>query len=306
MDRLTRDGVAHGGLSSDGNATNDRWDNGGESHRAGDRSDAAQAAEDRMRWLTRTIEADIIPRLMLAHCATRETPGPERPGVSHTPPGASEVEAFAQMALDESPSASAAYVESLRAEGMALDVIYMELLAPAARRLGELWEADLCDFTQVTLGLWRIQQVMYDLSPAFHRATGQNPVSLRALLAPAPKSQHTFGLLMVSEFFRRAGWDVSARTSVTASELIEAATSEWFDLFGISVSGDCQIEMLTSVILKVRAISRNPAIFVMVGGPIVIANPEVVTLVGADGTALDAVQAVVEAERMVAHRNRLS
>lgn len=306
MDRISREALALGTATADSATPAERWDDRpGHHHNQGLRSqDPAQAAEEHMRWLARTIEAEIIPRLMLAHCASRHPP--EAPGTKGAPPpGASEVETLAQLSIAESATASAQFVEELRARGMSLDTIYMELLAPAARRLGELWEADLCNFSEVTLGLWRIQQVMYDLSPVFHHVQDEHMSAPRALLAPAPQSQHTFGLLMVSEFFRRAGWDVWARTSVTQAELIETASREWFDIFGLSLSTDNEVAELTSVILKVRAASRNRALVVMVGGPVIMARPDLVSQLGADGTSEDAASAVVEAQRLVTSRARL-
>ena len=79
-----------------------------------------------------------------------------------------------------------------------------------------MWDADLCDFTQVTIGLWRLQQLMYELSPAFQDDAQRGVQIHRAMLVlvpvpvpvPVPGSQHTLGLLRVAEFFRRAGWGV--------------------------------------------------------------------------------------------------
>ena len=100
--------------------------------------------------------------------------------------GPDEVSAFAAIALNSDAVVATAHVETLRAKGLGLECIYLELLAPAARHLGELWEADLCDFTQVTLGLWRLQQVMYDLSPAFQNgAWSWWPSSFAALAGRA-------------------------------------------------------------------------------------------------------------------------
>ena len=50
---------------------------------------------------------------------------------------------------------------------MPLELLFLRLLAPAARRLGELWEGDLCTFTDVTIGLSHLQQVLRELSPVF-------------------------------------------------------------------------------------------------------------------------------------------
>ncbi len=304
MDRLTREFRLPEESGSESASQPELWDGRPGAPIQAPAND--RTAEDRSRWLARTIEADIIPRLMLAHYATREAGTQARNEAARTPPGQAEVAEFAQIALDVDPSAVARYVDTLRNEGVELDVIYMELLAPAARWLGELWEADLCDFAEVTLGLWRIQQVMYDLSPAFHKATPSGSCDRRALLTPVPNSQHTFGLLMVSEFFRRAGWDVWARTAVSAAEIVNATREEWFDVCGLSIGAESQIPAVAAVILEIRAQSRNPALVVMIGGPIVVAQPGIVHQVGADGTAADAAGAVVYAEEFVKSRARLS
>ncbi len=312
MDRSIGESLTLDGLASEPAPRHEAWDAPEQDRDWGAVPDGLRSQllrepgsvhDDRSRWLASTIEAEIIPRLMLAHCAPQE--GPDECKHTQTSPGAADVDELAKIAIDIDPAAAAAYVATLRDEGMALDVIYMELLAPAARRLGLLWEADLCDFAQVTLGLWRIQQVMYDLSPAFHSAGSEGMRGRKALLTPAPDSQHTFGLLMVSEFFRRAGWEVWARTAVSAREIVKTAREEWFDVCGISVGSECHIDRVASVIAEVRAGSRNPAIAIMVGGSILDAHPDLVSAVGADATARDAARAVERAEQLMKLRERL-
>jgi MerR family transcriptional regulator, light-induced transcriptional regulator len=190
-------------------------------------------ARERTAWLVSTIEGEIIPRLMLAH----RTPLPEDGSVRATVLDASrlEIEDFARLVLGSDAHAPEAHVEVLLEAGVSLEVIYLGLLAPTARYLGELWEADLCDFTSVTTALWRLQHLMYDHSPSFQKDREDEPRKHHALLAPVPGSQHTFGLLMVAEFFRRSGWDIWTQPSATMFELIEAVHSEWFDMIGFSV-----------------------------------------------------------------------
>jgi methanogenic corrinoid protein MtbC1 len=251
-----------------------------------------------MAWLVRTIEAEIIPRLMLAHRSSSAIDGMQLG--DHLAPGSDDVEELSRIVLDQEAPVAGRFIEAFRAEGVPLDVIYLELIAPTARLLGAMWEADRCDFTQVTVGLWRLQQVMYDLSPAFQTDAEYATKNRRVMLVPAPGSQHTLGLFMVAEFFRRAGWNVWGEPSATASDLVEAVRTEWFDLIGISVGAEFQIVGLASVILSLRRASRNPAIKVMVGGPLVTLNPDVPALVGADAMALDAPQALVKAEGLLA------
>jgi methanogenic corrinoid protein MtbC1 len=262
------------------------------------------AAEPRLEspaaWLIQTIQTEIIPRLMLVHrepallSLVANNPRPV--------PGPAEVAALAQMVMGKDPHEASAYVERLHADGMPLEMVYLDLLAPTARRLGELWDSDECDFTEVTTGLWRMQQVMYELSGEFlDRARDQAP-GHRVLLAPAPGSQHTFGLYMVAEFFRRAGWNVLDRAALSVQDLCGAAHREWFDVVGLSVGSELHVETLASVIADLRKASMNPAVFVMVGGPLLVENPGLLLRLGADATASDAPNAVAQAEDLVASR----
>jgi methanogenic corrinoid protein MtbC1 len=61
---------------------------------------------------------------------------------------------------------------------------------------------------------------------------------------------------------------------------------------------------LSSLIGALRAASLNPSIGVMVGGQLFAAHPERAGAVGADATAADASQAVVQAEELVALRKK--
>jgi methanogenic corrinoid protein MtbC1 len=255
-------------------------------------------ARERMAWLVSTIEGEIIPRLMLAHRPV----GASDAASAISPVDASriEIEDFARLVLGPEVGAPAAHVDALLDAGVSLELIYLGLLAPTARHLGTLWEADAIDFTAVTTALWRLQHLLYDHSPGFQRDCEDRPRRHHALLAPVPGSQHTFGLLMVAEFFRRAGWDIWTQPSATLFDLVEAVHSEWFDVIGFSVGAECQLEGLASVILALRKASCNPRVAVMVGGAALIGHPEYVALVGADATADDAPQSVRQAELLVA------
>jgi methanogenic corrinoid protein MtbC1 len=181
-----------------------------------------------------------------------------------------------------------------------MEALYLELLAPAARHLGELWTADLCGFAEVTVGLCRLHQVLRELSPAFQNEGGRRAHGRRALLVPVPGDQHTFGLVMVAEFFRRAGWDVWSGPPASRGELVGIVRREWFAVVGFSASCDTRLEALASGIHAVRRASRNPAVGVLVGGPVFVEHPELATLIGADATAVDGRQATLQAESLLA------
>ncbi len=256
-----------------------------------------ESVELRLAVLSRAIEHEIIPRLMLAHPMAEEclsTLPASSPQVS-----VDDVTAFAKLVLAPDENVAHACIETMRNSGISVETIYTDLLAPVARYLGELWEEDLCDFTEVTLGLGRLHQVLRELSPAFsqsnHRANGR-----RALLLPAPGEQHTFGLVMVSEFFRRAGWDVGGGPWEAGADPVMMVRSEWFDVVGFSLGDATRLDALAACIKQIRLAALNPSISILVGGPLFLAHPEYVSYVKADAASTDGAQAPTVAARLVA------
>ncbi len=294
MQTFTRGGFAESGATT---TTTQAWDS--DASRSG-RSGGAPGPAECAASLRRTIEAEIIPRLMLAHLLPSNdacAPADSRPEL-----GPEEVGVLTELVLRRDSAAAQAYVRARHQAGLAVETLFLGLLAPVARRLGEMWETDLCDFTQVTVGLWRLQQLVFEFSDVFQRDRRMRARARRALLAPAPGSQHTFGVVMVGEFFRRAGWDVRGDPSASLAEVKSCIAADSFDLLGLSLGAECQAKAVSSAILKLRKASKNPAVVVMVGGPAVVLSPEFVNLVGADGTAPDAASAVTQAESLVARR----
>lgn len=264
---------------------------------------AAQSApspQERLARIVRTIEQDIIPRLVRAHRDPVAAPvaAPEL-RVSDV-----DLREFLPLILAAEDAGWQAMLERLLTRGIAVDEIYLGLLTPAARELGRMWENDQCAFTDVTVALGRMQRIMRTLSPAFGREVDHPADGRRVLLLPAPGEQHTFGLSIVAEFFRRAGWEVVGDTEARAADPAALVRREWFDVIGISVGIESRLDWLKSGIAAVRNASRNRAIGVMVGGPVFVANPERAAELGADGTAVDGRQAPVMAEQLLEQRLR--
>jgi methanogenic corrinoid protein MtbC1 len=180
-----------------------------------------------------------------------------------------------------------------------VETIYIDLLAPAARHLGDLWTVDSVDFVQVTLGLGRLQQILRDLSPVLQARSRLARSGRHILLCAVPGEQHTFGLVMVAEFFLHAGWNVEGGPMTSADEMALMVGRDWFDVVGLSLASPLRIDQLTRDICAIRAASRNAGLAVMVGGPLFIDYPEYVQRVGADGMAASGQNAPVEAEALL-------
>jgi MerR family transcriptional regulator, light-induced transcriptional regulator len=262
----------------------------------------SESRVEKAAHLARIIEAEIIPRLMLAHRA--EIGCLPLAPLDVAAPSAEEISEFAGLVLNSPVTTTAAYVEAKRQGGMSLETVYLDLLSPTARYLGHLWSEDLCDFSDVTLGLWRLQQLLHDLSHAFRADAVPMAEYRKTLLVPAPGEQHTFGLFMVSEFFRRAGWQVWGELPTSMEQLLTIVRSESFDMVGFSAGCELQIEALTKAIASVRKESKKRDVIIMVGGPIFGMHPEYVEAVGADATAKDGSEAVVHAATLAKSRQK--
>jgi methanogenic corrinoid protein MtbC1 len=254
-------------------------------------------SETQLTRLVSTIEGEIIPRLMLAH----------RAGVDSLPDtiadtstfNAEDVEEFARLVLTHDADIALSFVRAIRQRGASMENVFLNLLAPSARQLGEWWNADLCDFTEVTLGLLRLHQILHAVSPAFESEVEHRGMGPRAMLVPTPGEQHLFGISMVVEFFRRAGWDVCDEPVATSDDLFALVRGEWFDVVGLSLSCGTRIDGLARIIHGIRQKSRNRDIGVLVGGKAFLENPDAVALVGADAMAHDGRMAVIQAQNIL-------
>lgn len=247
------------------------------------------------------------------HCRAGAHPAPRAtcpPGFVRSPaltpplpPGrAAGIDRLTDLLLGHDTAQVDREVDAALAGGMAVEAIYLTLLAPIARRLGELWVADHCSFTQVAMGTMALQVTLRRLSAAQGPAAGALDPSLRILLMPAPGEQHSFGLVMVAEFFRRAGWQAELTAAMTDGQLAARIGADWYATAALSLAADRHIGALAARIRLLRAESRNRGIAILVGGPVFLARPGLAAELGADGTAADAHAAVSTAFRLLDRR----
>lgn len=296
--------------------------------------------EERLARLVRTIESDIIPRLMDAHRSPLPL-GRDAVAAGGLAPAAgvgralSEVRPaldaprFAAVVLGADDAELFAQIESLVADGCSIESLYMDLLAPTARHLGRMWADDRCNFADVTIGTGRLQQLLRRLSPAFGQAPRAPQDGRRVLLLPAPGEHHTLGLAMVADYFSRAGWLVSAgghlesaelavKSNATAkesaaarhaflTETLRTVRRDWFDVIGISLGSSRGLAELRRFIADLRQSSRNRGLGILVGGPLFVTQPDAAHDVGADATAASGREAPMVAEQLLSQRvSRLS
>ena len=241
---------------------------------------------DWRRELRQAIVKRVLPRLS-------QVPGalPQPPRV-HAPFTAEVVERFAQATLSTGLDGLLSAVDTFLLNGAVLESVFLDLLSPAARHLGDLWLADRLSFFDVTAGLGRLQAVVRALGPNFEGFGGGGGPGRRILLSPVAGEQHVFGLSIVAAFFRRAGWTVAFEPVGVADDLIARVRTGGFDAVGLSAAGDGAASLLPAQIEAIRRAAGPRGIAVLAGGPAFLADPDLCRQVGADAVARDATEAV--------------
>ena len=247
--------------------------------------------------LVEAVENVVIPRLQL-YLGAEGAAAIERLLEGQTPDSAF-ISSFGQLIISADSRDAFRFVEMLVERGVTTEAILLNLMAPVARTMGEMWEVDLCNFVDVTVGLTRIQQMMRQVrrpSPAEILGSGYKGT---ILLVPAPGEQHTFGLKIVEEFLLKDGWDVDCQLRAGVDDITAAVTENSYDIIGFSVGGVRLIEPLRSIISLVRHHSLNRSIKVMIGGVILGDHSDLTSSVGADVCITDVHEAVSQANSWI-------
>lgn len=252
-------------------------------------------AERQVR-LAELVADRIIPQLVKLHTEVLPEALPIEQVVEALAPSRSDISGLAHVVLGSDLEAATAYVLVLRDRGLAMETLFLELLEPAARHLGHMWDNDECDFIDVTLGVARLQKLLAIFTGS--HLLPDLDTRRQVLLAMTPGDQHYFGAAMVERFLESAGWSVETAFDRSAAEIAHAARAEWFAVAGLTVGSERSLPALVDTIRQIRRESRNQMIGIMVGGPLFTANPGLALEIGADGTAANAPAAVLMAQKL--------
>ena len=258
----------------------------------------APLSDRRSERLERTIQNEIVPRLLATHRV-----GPVPPSLSAAIArtlSKRDVEVFVSAIRGSDDTAALDFVRDILQSGTPVEAVYLDLISPSAHRLGQLWDSDECDFIEVTVAMGRMQRMLRDLSQIFLADAGRAVTTGNVLLTCIPGEQHTLGIIMVGEFLLRDGWRVLVGAPWTESDLLEMVATESYDVVGFSVGCESRLSSLKREIRRLRAQSRNPNVKVMVGGKVFVDDADMVRRVGADASATNAREAPRVARSLLA------
>ena len=212
-----------------------------------------------------------------------------------------DVARFVRLLRGAGSDAAPALIEVLMARGIARTELYLELLGPAARMVGDMWLDDECSFADVTMVVGRLHSILNSLRGEY--ADAGIEVSARGaaptiLLSAAPGDQHSFGIAVVDAVFQEAGWKTCLSYTNDAEELLDLVKERHFDAVGLSLTNDALADVLRATIMQMRGVSRQRDLLVLVGGHAFEA-PSLWTYVGADALVGRGVEAALKAKAML-------
>ncbi|MBC8055059.1 MAG: BLUF domain-containing protein [Rhizobiales bacterium] len=245
--------------------------------------------------LSELISTVIVPRL----CAAR--------AVSLPLPLSLSAE-LASLLIAVDAASAFALVKAALYRYVSLGSLITELLEPAARDLGDLWQSDDCTEIEVTLGLGRLQAIAREFGQGSPRLTALHPPVV--LVAPQPGEAHMLGATLDAEMLWQAGWSPRVDFPPSSGALDSLVASTWIDAVDLSLSTsfqrDHRLTQVGKTITSARLASLNPHLVVVVSGRVFSdlakAGDSVATLrrIGADGifgSAAQAESAILQALR---------
>lgn len=202
------------------------------------------------------------------------------------------VEALSRALLSLDDAEATGIVMRAHGDGIAVETLYLGLLAEAARRLGRWWEEDRIASVDVVIGAGRIYAIMRGLRRLF----GQGPYrgeGFRAVFASVPGETHVLGVAMAADLLTMHGWEIDLRAGLDHDRLVAEIGLAEYPIIGLSASSPRMLFPLARLIVALRV--TNPGAWIIACGGIVNCEPEVAHLVDADASARD----LPEAERIM-------
>jgi len=208
------------------------------------------------------VERLVLPKMVQTHRALGL-----RPRLS------CDLDAFIAQLLANNQQALFAAIEDMRHAGHQLEVIYNELLTPAARRLGEKWLRDEFSFSEVTLATWQIEQILHHFQGHFENIRTTRAGKASMLISIMPGEQHSLGAKMLRAFFRKEQWDVVLLQPQSLQAIHDELLIFQPHLIAITVTRLESLEQIENLLKMVRQQASLRATPWMIGGRVINEHP---------------------------------
>jgi len=183
------------------------------------------------------------------------------------------------------------------AAGTKVRDIYLHVFQPAQHEIGRLWQTNRISVAQERYCTAATQLIMSQLYTHIFAEEKKGATLVATCVAG---DLHELGVRMVADFFEMDGWDTHyLGANVPHTGVISTLIERRADVLAISATMPYHVDEVGKLIRAVRLDPACARIRILAGGHPFNRNPELWRQVGADGTASDAQQAIVLANRMV-------
>ena len=189
-----------------------------------------------------------------------------------------------------------AIVEQILARGTSPTDVYVEVLGPALREIGDRWESGGASVGEEHRASAVAMRIIGRLGPLFARRG--TPVAGTVLLAGAPGDPHMLPVSMLADILRNRGFKIAdLGGNVPEASFLEAAyVFDDLRAVGVSVSDEACIPAAASVMTELRR--DNPTLVLLAGGP-ALPDRDAAISIGADDWASDGVAAASLLETII-------
>ena len=189
-------------------------------------------------------------------------------------------------------------LDSALDDGMELREAYLDVVQPAMREIGRLWQQNELTVAEEHLATAISEAAM---SRMFERVFVWRDVRTPRLIAAcAAEERHQMGLRMLCDLLELDGWETTyLGAAVPIESLVDLVGKHQPSAVAISATIAPHIPRVRDAIAAIRAAELPVQPVIAVGGRAFLADPALATRVGADITATDAWQAVRTLDQMV-------
>jgi hypothetical protein len=188
------------------------------------------------------------------------------------PPREDVVRLLVRVALTGDPEALVALGVEFRRHRIPAEAAVDVYVPAAAKQIGASWHDDDIDILEATVAISRLQNLVRDLSRAWHAddavgGAGGGAGEGSVLLVVPEGEQHSLGAIIATAQLRRHGISVSLQLAPSWPRLSEVMSTRHFDALFLSVGNRTSLE-IAATFVKTMERRVRPRLPVVVGGSI--------------------------------------
>lgn len=221
----------------------------------------------------------VLARTVVARLVTRE-------GAADRPLEQAIVTAIGRALLDPDPSRMNALRQELRRARVSDADLLDRYFPEVARQLGCAWADDSTPFTDVSIGVARMQAIVRQATRGLTSNAAAEQASATVLVVLPEGEQHSFGVMLLAGQLRRQGISVRLEVGTPTAGLRRLVHDRTFDCAMISLACEEKLDQCKAIVAALKQGSGG-RLWVAVGGPLLERPVDVRGRTGADIVTCD-------------------